>query len=137
ELDVLRGAGNPELTVPALPTSHKTLERVDLDLFEQSKLVSINDNMGRGFRLIHEPNGTITAEAGVPNMSPLETIGEIRVTDALQVTPSRLDVKTGAVALRDQPSGRAAYISFAEVLCTGAQVHLDLDPLEITTGITP
>lgn len=137
ELDVLRGAGNPELTVPALPTSHKELDRVDLDLYEQSKLVSINDNMGRGFKLDHQPNGTITAEAGPANASPMEAIGEIRVTDALQVTPSRLDVKTGAVALRDQPSGRAAYTSFAEVLSTGAQVHLDLDPLEITAGITP
>lgn len=137
DIDVLRGAGNPELTVPALATSHKQLECVDLDLYEQSKLVSINDNMGRGFRLINEPNGTITAETGLPNVSPLVTIGEVRVTDALQVTPSRLAVKTGAVALRDQPSGRAAYVSFAELLCIGAQVHLDLDPEEITTGITP
>lgn len=137
ELDVLRGAGSPELTVPALPTSHVKLDRVDLDLYEQSRLVSINDNMSRGFKLVSQPDETCLAEPGLANVSPLVTIGEIRVTDALQVTPSRLDVKTGAVALYDQPSGKAAYTSFAEVLSRGAQVYLDLDPLELHTGLTP
>ncbi|MEB3982524.1 DEAD/DEAH box helicase [Mycobacterium sp. 663a-19] len=136
ELDVLRGAGNPELTVPALPTSHAKLDRVDLDLYEQSRLVSINDNMSRGYKLLPQPDGTYVGEPGLANVSPLLTVGEIRVTDALQITPSRLDVKTGAVALYDQPSGKAAYTSFAEVLSCGAQVHLDLDPLELLSGLT-
>nr|WP_239652094.1 DEAD/DEAH box helicase [Mycobacterium sp. UM_NZ2] len=137
ELDVLRGAGSPELTVPALPTSHARLDCVDLDLYEQSRLVSINDNMSRGFKLVPQPGETFLAEPGLANVSPLVTIGEIRVTDALRVTPSRLDVKTGAVALYDQPSGKATYTSFAEVLSRGAQVCLDLDPLELHTGLTP
>ncbi|MCV7436529.1 DEAD/DEAH box helicase [Mycobacterium seoulense] len=137
ELDILRGAGSPELTVPALPTSRAKLDRIDLDLYEQSRLVSINDNMSRGFKLVPQPDGTYVGEAGLPNVSPLLTIGEIRVTDALQVVPSRLDVKTGAVALYDQPSGKAAYTSFAEVLSNGAQVYLDLDPIELLAGLTP
>ena len=136
ELDVLRGAGNPELTVPALPTSHMKLDRVDLDLYEQSRLVSINDNMSRGFSLLQKSDGTYVAEPGNPNAPTLLAIGEIRVTDALRITPSRLDVKTGAIALYDQPSGKAAYTSFAEVLAAGAQTHLDLDPIELLTGLT-
>jgi DEAD/DEAH box helicase domain-containing protein len=136
ELDVLRGAGNPELTVPAMPTSRAKLDRVDLDLYEQSRLVSINDNMSRGFKLLPQPDGTCVGEPGVSSVSPLPAIGEIRVTDALQVGLSRLDVKTGAIALYDQPSGKAAYTSFAEVLSIGAQVHLDLDPIELLTGLT-
>jgi DEAD/DEAH box helicase domain-containing protein len=70
-------------------------------------------------------------------MPNFQAIGEIRVTDALLVTPKRLEVKTGAVALYDQPSGRAAYTSLAEVLRRGAEVQLDLDPSELTTGLTP
>lgn len=137
ELDVLRGAGNPELTVPAKPSAQAKLDRVDLDLYEQSKLVSINDNMSRGFRLVPQYDETYLGEPGLAGVSPLVTIGEIRVTDALQVTPSRLEVKTGAVALYDQPSGRAVYTSFAEVLSHGAQVYLDIDPIELHSGLTP
>lgn len=137
DLDVLRGAGSPALTLSVLPTEHAELGQVDLDLYSQSRLVSINDNLGRGYQLLPQTNGTILAEPGNAGAPVLQTIGEIRVTDALLVTPKRLDVKTGAIALRDQPSGRAAYTSLAEVLRRGAEVQLDLDPSELTTGLTP
>lgn len=137
DLDVLRGAGSPALTLSVLPTEHSELGRVDLDLYSQSRLVSINDNLGRGYHLLPQSDGTILAEPGSANATILQTIGEIRVTDALLVTPKRLDVKTGTVALRDQPSGQAAYTSLAEVLRRGAEVRLDLDPSELTTGLTP
>jgi DEAD/DEAH box helicase domain-containing protein len=137
DLDVLRGAGSPALTLSVLPTQHSELSRVDLDLYSQSRLVSINDNLGRGYHFIPQNDGTVLADPGNASASVLQTIGEIRVTDALLVTPKRVDVKTGAVALRDQPSGRAAYTSLAEVLRRGAEVQLDLDPSELTTGLTP
>ncbi|ORA38208.1 DEAD/DEAH box helicase [Mycobacterium aquaticum] len=137
DVDVLRGAGSPALTLNVFPTDHAEVRRVDLDLYSQSQLVSINDSMGRGYQLTHQPNGTVLAEPGAGGASNLVVIGEIRVTDALLVTPRRLDVRTGAVALYDQPSGRAAYTSLAETLRRGAEVHLDLDPSELTTGLTP
>jgi DEAD/DEAH box helicase domain-containing protein len=137
DLDVLRGAGNPALTLSVSPTEHAELGQVDLDLYSQSRLVSINDNLGRGYNLMPQSDGTVLAEPGNASAPVLQTIGEIRVTDALLVTPKRLDVKTGAVALYDQPSGRAAYTSLAEVLRRGAEVQLDLDPSELTTGLTP
>ncbi|WP_396910632.1 DEAD/DEAH box helicase [Mycolicibacterium sp.] len=136
DFEIRSGAGSPELTLPAVATSHAALGRVDLDLYAQSRLVSINDNMSQGFRMSPQADGTVLAEAATRQQTPLPTIGEIRVTDALLVTPSRLDVKTGAVALYDQPSGRAAYVSFAEVLRRGAQVQLDLEPTELVAGLT-
>lgn len=137
DLDVLRGSGSPTLTLSVLPTDHAEVCRVDLDLYSQSRLVSINDNLGRGYVFTHEPDGTVLAEPGAAGSPNLNVIGEIRVTDALLVTPKRLDVKTGAVALYDQPSGRAAYTSLAEALRRGAEVLLDLDPSELTSGLTP
>lgn len=137
DVDVLRGAGSPALTLNVSPTDHAKVGRVDLDLYSQSRLVSINDSMGRGYTLTPQANGTVLAEQGIAAASNLAVIGEIRVTDALLVTPSRLEVRTGAVALYDQPSGRAAYTSLAEALRRGAEVHLDLDPSELTTGLTP
>ncbi|WP_285029787.1 DEAD/DEAH box helicase [Mycolicibacterium sp. lyk4-40-TYG-92] len=137
DFEIRSGAGSPELSVPAVATSHAVLDCVDLDLYEQSRLVSVNDNMSQGFRLIPQGDGTVLAETATGQPTPLPTIGEIRVTDALLVTLSRLDVKTGAVSLYDQPSGRAAYVSFAEVLRRGAQVYLDLEPSELVAGLTP
>jgi DEAD/DEAH box helicase domain-containing protein len=137
DVDVLRGAGTPALTLNVSPTEHAEVGKVDLDLYSQSRLVAINDSMGRGFKFSPQPDGSVLAEAGSGGASTFDVIGEIRVTDALLVTPRRLDVKTGAVALYDQPSGRAAYTSLAEALRRGAEVHLDLDPTELTTGLTP
>lgn len=137
DLDVLRGAGSPALTLNVRPTEHAELGHVDLDLYAQSRLVSINDNLRRGYVFSTQADHTVLAEPGTAGMPNLQAIGEIRVTDALLVTPKRLEVKTGAVALYDQPSGRAAYTSLAEVCRRGAEVQLDLDPSELTTGLTP
>lgn len=137
DLDILRGAGSPALTLSVLPTEHAEVGRVDLDLYSQSRLVSVNDNLGRGYLFAYQADGTVLADAGAGGSPNFDVIGEIRVTDALLVTPKRLDVKTGAVALYEQQSGRAAYTSLAEALRRGAEVHLDLDPSELTTGLTP
>jgi DEAD/DEAH box helicase domain-containing protein len=135
--EVFSSASSPALTLGATSTASSTLDHVDLDLFAQSRLVSINDNFGRGYHFSPQPDGTVLADSGIPGAGPLQAIGEIRVTDALLITPRRLGVPTGAVALYDQPSGRSAYTSFAEVLRRGAQVFLDLDPNELTAGLTP
>ncbi|WP_280332725.1 DEAD/DEAH box helicase [Nocardia wallacei] len=137
ELDVLRGAGNPALTLDVRPTEHSELRQVDLDLYAQSRLVSINDNLRRGYEFNHQSDGTILAEPGAAGMPSLQAIGEVRVTDALLVTPKRLSVMTGTIAMYDQRSGKAAYTSLAEVCRRGAEAQLDLDPSELTTGLTP
>lgn len=136
DTDMPTGAGSPELTVDAFPTDHYELAKVDLDLYSQSRLVTVNDNFGRGYTFTPD-NGTFVGDAGAPGAPHLDVIGEIRVTDALLMTPRRLDVPTGSIGLYDQPSGRAAYTSVAEVLRRGAQVYLDLDPGELAVGLNP
>ena len=137
DADTPSGAGSPELTVDAMPSRSYQLQRVDLDVYEQSRLVTINDNFGRGYNFTPTEDGTVLASPGLPGSPTLSVIGEVRVTDALLVTPRRIDVPTGAVALYDQPSGRAAYVSLAEALRRGAQATLDLDPGELAVGLNP
>jgi DEAD/DEAH box helicase domain-containing protein len=110
---------------------------VDVEVFEQSRLVTINDNYGRGYEFAKQSDGSIIAEPGKQGRIEIDVIGEIRVTDAVLITPNRLAIPTGAVGLYEQSSGKAAYISLAEVLRRGAQVTLDLDPSELIAGINP
>ncbi|MCH9733107.1 MAG: DEAD/DEAH box helicase [Actinomycetia bacterium] len=134
---VLSSVSTPALVPGGSPTSTDEAMNLKLDLFSQSQLVSINDNFGRGYVFRPQPDRTVLAETAPPDASQLKTIGEVRVTDALLITPRQLQVGSGSVALYDLPSGRAAYTSFAEVLRRAAQVYLDLDPVELTAGILP
>lgn len=134
--DTPTSAGSTELSVGPAPTAHHELPYIDLDLFEQCRLVTVNDNFGRGYSF-QDDAGTKIASPAPPGASPLSVIGEVRVTDALLVTPRRLPVLTGSIALREQPSGRAAYTSLAEVLRQGAKQFLDLDPGELAVGLSP
>ena len=135
--EVLSSVSTPALVPGGSATSTHESLNLKLDLYSQSQLVSINDNFGRGYVFRPQPNKTVLAETAPPGMSPIRTIGEVRVTDSLVITPRKLAVGTGSVALYELPSGRAAYNSFAEVLRRAAQVYLDLDPLELTAGVMP
>lgn len=135
--EVLSSVSTPALVPGGTATSTHDSLNLKLDLYSQSQLVSINDNFGRGYVFRPQPNKTVLAETAQPGASPLRAIGEVRVTDSLVITPRKLQVGTGAIALYELPSGRAAYTSFAEVLRRAAQVYLDLDPLELTAGVMP
>lgn len=135
--DMPFGAGAPELSPEGTSAELHELRTVDIQLFEQTRLVTVNDNFGRGFTFTKDTDGTVLAEPGQPGAGTINAIGEIRVTDALLMTPKRLELPTGAVGLREQPSGRAAYTSLAELLRRGAKDVLDVDPSELTVGLTP
>jgi DEAD/DEAH box helicase domain-containing protein len=135
--DMPSGAGGAELSVGGAATQSHETPVLDLQLFEQSRLVTVNDNFGRGFSFATQPDGTVLADVGALGADRLGAIGEIRVTDALLITPRRLAGPTGSVGLRDQPSGRAAYTSLAELLRRGSKEFLDLDPNELTAGLVP
>ncbi|GAB92720.1 DEAD/DEAH box helicase [Gordonia rhizosphera] len=127
----------PALVPGSAATDHADLDHVSLDIFERSRLVSVNDNFGRGYEFQNRPDKTVVASMPEVPPSQLNTIGEVRVTDALLATPHNLDIGTGTVALYDLRAGKATYTSFAEVLKRAAQVLLDLDPVELAAGIVP
>ncbi|MFJ7622816.1 DEAD/DEAH box helicase [Rhodococcus erythropolis] len=135
--EVLNTTSSPALIPGDAPTGSTPLEHLKIDLYEQAQLVSINDNFGRGYEFRTQADKSIIAETPTAAIGTMDTIGEVRVTDALLVTPGPLAIGSGTVALYDLPSGKAAYISFAEVLRRAAQVLLDLDPVEIAAGLVP
>ncbi|WP_010149358.1 DEAD/DEAH box helicase [Serinicoccus profundi] len=137
DTDMPSGAGSPELSLDGTSPEPYELRAVDIQLFEQTRLVTVNDNFGRGFSFTKDNDGTVLAAQGQPGAATIDAIGEIRVTDALVITPKRLNLPTGAVGLREQPSGRAAYTSLAELIRRGAKDVLDVDPSELTVGLIP
>lgn len=137
ESEQVSSAAPPELSLSSSATEKVSLETADIEVFEQSRLVTVNDNFGRGYRFVTQNDGSIIAEMTGFSAEKINAIGEIRVTDAVLVTPNRLAVQTGAIGLYEQSSGRAAYVSLAEVLRRGAQVALDLDPAELVAGLNP
>ncbi|MGC4936184.1 DEAD/DEAH box helicase [Gordonia sp. DT30] len=135
--EVLNTTSSPALIPGEAPTQSAQLQHLKLDLYEQAQLVTINDNFGRGYEFRTQVDKSVLAETPNATIGTLNTIGEVRVTDALLVTPGPLDIGSGTIALYDLPSGKAAYTSFAEVLRRAAQVFLDLDPVEIAAGLVP
>ncbi|MDH6281547.1 DEAD/DEAH box helicase [Prescottella agglutinans] len=135
--EVLSTTSSPALIPGSSPTSSALLKNLKLDLYEQAQLVTLNDNFGRGYSFRTLGDRSVVADTPQTAMATMNTIGEVRVTDAILVTPGPLDIGSGTVALYDLPSGKAAYTSFAEVLRRAAQVLLDLDPVEIAAGLVP
>ncbi|MFD4438376.1 DEAD/DEAH box helicase [Nocardia sp. NPDC058519] len=135
--EVLSTTSSPALIPGSAPTVSTELDHLKLDLFAGSQLVTINDNFGRGYAFQQQSDKSMLADTPSTPTVPKKAIGEVRVTDALLVTPLSLTVGTGNIALYDLPSGRSIYTSFAEVLRRAAQILLDLDPVELTAGIVP
>ncbi|MFE4503894.1 DEAD/DEAH box helicase [Rhodococcus sp. NPDC056743] len=135
--EVLSSTSTPALTPGTVPTTTAQLPHLKLDLFANSQLVTINDNFGRGYEFHTQVDKSVIADTPTGPIGLKKTIGEVRVTDALLVTPGPLAIGTGTIALYDLPSGRSIYTSFAEVLRRAAQVLLDLDPVELSAGIVP
>ncbi|WP_280464250.1 DEAD/DEAH box helicase [Nocardia cyriacigeorgica] len=135
--EVLSTTSSPALIPGASPTTSTQLEHVKLDIYDQAQLVTMNDNFGRGYEFHTMVDRSVVADTPLTAATPINTIGEVRVTDAILVTPGPLDIGSGTIALYELPSGKAAYTSFAETLRRAAQVLLDLDPLEIAAGLVP
>ena len=142
-------AGMAQLSVASNPDTIRTVGASQLEVYSQALVVTMNDNNGRGFHLVerldrsvlavneglfdhivvNDGAGTVVAEAA--------SIGEIRVSDVLVVTPQQLAIPTRAVSPLEQPAGKAAFWSLSEALRHGCSAELDLDPQEIVVGLRP
>lgn len=140
--------------IPALSAMDAELERaevaaVTLEVYEQAKVLQVNDNRGELFPLRRLTDASVVVSDDA--VLPLKTwkaapagqdldaaaIGELRTTDALVVSLDRPKVPSGAVATARSilPAGRAASWSFAEILRRACQVALDIDPQELVMGL--
>lgn len=143
-------AGNPELGVAGPADSRAETGAVTLELYEQAKVLRINDNRGRLFPLrrmsdhsvVVPDTGLYRVDVQVPSGGTRlddAAIGEVRTTDVLVVSLDRIDLPgRGVTTRRDrQPAGLAAIWSFAEVLRLGCEAELDIDPKELSVGLQP
>lgn len=150
ENDVAPSAGAPTLSVSAPATSQHTVLAADVMVYEQAKLVQVNDNRGALFPVTteHDKSVIVTDPGLFPhnNKWPPTTvvdehiaIGAIRVTDVLTVQVRSDHVPGGFVARHatECPAGKAAYWSLSEVLRRGAKRLLDVDPQELIAGLQP
>lgn len=142
-------AGLAQLSVASNPDTNQTVGASQLEVYSPALVVTMNDNNGHGFHLVERLDksvlavneglfdhivsndgvGTVVAEAA--------SIGEIRVSDVLVVTPRQLAIPSRAVSPVEQPAGKAAFWSLAEALRHGCSAELDLDPQEIVVGLRP
>lgn len=139
-----RGSARPVLGWLELDAPATRVGRLDVWRQEQAQLLTINDNDGKLFDLYKHSNGTVIVplqESTPPEMAKLAPagIGELRVTDALLVLPSDIDLPGGAISTLPQhcPAGWAALTSFGEALRRGCHAELDIEPSELVVGLQP
>jgi len=146
-----QGKSSPSFAPIGAPSVTDIVNAVDLELFEQSKLVQYNDNSKKLFELhrlrdhsvvavndgLYGPNWRSKPSDGV--FVAKAAIGEVRVTDALTVNLVRAANGLGFVPVGHDvlPAGNSAMWSFAEVLRRACQIKLDIDPQELQTGLSP
>lgn len=130
-------ASRPVLGWVEAPKEPRRAGAMDTWVMDQGKLLTVNDNSGRLFHTDRQPDGSHVVVEDDGSGRGGFAIGEVRVTDALMVLPSRLAIEGGAVPVQTHacPSGLAALQSFGEALRRGAQAELDIDPSEITVGL--
>lgn len=138
------GSARPVLGWLELDSPATRVGNLDVWRQEQAQLLTINDNDGKLFDLYRHSNGTVivplqeSAPPEMPKMPPA-AIGELRVTDAVLVLPSDLDLPGGAISTLPQhcPAGWAALTSFGEALRRGCHAELDIEPSELVVGLQP
>lgn len=131
------GASRPELGWVAAPEQPLRVGNLDTWPMDQAQLLTVNDNAGRLYQMQRQSDGSYIARDPDGGDGFIGAIGEVRVTDALLLMPTGIDLVGGAVATLSGacPSGRSAMFSFAEALRRGCQAELDIEPSEITVGL--
>jgi DEAD/DEAH box helicase domain-containing protein len=123
-----------------------------LELFEQQRLVTYNDNNGALFSLVRQGGSYVATDDFLyrekdlknwrwPKAAPQNrvAIGEIRVTDA--VTVELRDIEPVVIPYSHDtqmmPAGFSAHRSFAEVLRRLCKLKLDVNPDELVVNLQP
>ena len=145
-------ATQPKLVIAAdvIPTEENLIQRATVKVYEQARLVTLNDNKGRNFDIVTLQDGTKVEKSMVsqfmkviPGSEVSIAIGEIRTTDAmtLQFTTiePELEHVNGEISVSDGKSwfiasGISAFVSFAEAFRNACKVHLAIDAEEFVVG---
>lgn len=150
ENDAAPSAGWPTLSVSAPASAEHTVLATELRVYEQARLLQVNDNRRDLFPIARQHDQSIivtdkslfSERGGWPPTSNADdhiAIGAVRVTDVLTVEVSSEHIPGGIVDRHPSEclAGAAAYWSLSEVLRRGAKLLLDIDPQELAAGLQP
>jgi DEAD/DEAH box helicase domain-containing protein len=150
ENDAAPSAGWPTLSVSAPASAEHTVLATDLRVYEQARLLQVNDNRRALFPIARQLDQSIIVtdkslfpdRGGWPPTSTADdhiAIGAVRVTDVLTVEVASEHIPGGLVDRHPSEclAGAAAYWSLSEVLRRGAKLLLDIDPQELAAGLQP
>jgi DEAD/DEAH box helicase domain-containing protein len=152
DADSLGASSQPKLVIAAdvIPDSDRMMGRARVKVYDQARLVTLNDNRGKKYRIVSLSDGTKVQESLVnqyqTKLSGTEieiAIGEIRTTDAMTLDFTSLDPELAhvngeiVVSVGKEwfvASGVSAYVSFAEAFRNACKVHLAIDTEEFVVG---
>ena len=151
DLDESPNAGRPSIVIADRPDLETQLLGGLVTTYDQARLLSYNDNLGRQFEVGRHSDGSVLAQdkdlfTNIPSWPPPNlsdsksiSIGEFRITDVLTIGLDTLHAPGGLVpySKRLLPAGFPAYRSLAEALGRGAKDLLDIDPSELVFGLYP
>lgn len=142
----------PKLVIAAdvIPSSETRLHKARIKVYEQARLVTLNDNKGNLFRISTLTDGTKVQDSLIGQyqnkVSGSEVdlaIGEIRTTDAMTLEFSADDPELahidGELIVSDTreyfiASSVSAFVSFAEAFRNACKIHLAIDAEEFVVG---
>lgn len=142
----------PKLVIAAdvIPDRETLLHRARIKVFEQARLVTLNDNRGKLFKVSTLTDGTKAQDSLIgqfqKKISGSEVdlaIGEIRTTDAMTLEFSSNDPELahieGELVVSDNreyfiAASVSAFVSFAEAFRNACKIHLAIDAEEFVVG---
>ena len=145
-------ASQPKLVIAGdvVPDKNFNFKRANIKVYEQARLVTLNDNKGKLFRVVTLSDGSKVQESlinqnqtKIPGSEINIAIGEIRTTDAMTMQFSTVDPELshveGELIVGDGKNyfiaeGVSAFMSFAEAFRNACKIHLAIDAEEFVVG---
>ena len=145
-------ASQPKLVIAAdvIPDQETVLNKARIKVYEQARLVTLNDNRGKLFKISTLTDGSKVQDSLISQYQTKVSgseidiaIGEIRTTDAMTLEFSTNDPELahidGELIVSDNreyfiAAGVSAFVSFAEAFRNACKVHLAIDAEEFVVG---
>ena len=142
----------PKLVIAAdvIPDRETILHQARIKVYEQARLITLNDNRGKLFKISTLTDGTKVQDSLIgqfqKKISGSEVdlaIGEIRTTDAMTLEFSTKDPELahidGELVVSDNreyfiAASVSAFVSFAEAFRNACKIHLAIDAEEFVVG---
>ena len=138
------------IAADVIPDKEMLVGQAKIKVYEQARLVTLNDNRGKLFRVSTLTDGSKVQDSLIGQFQTKVAgteidlaIGEIRTTDAMTLEFTTVDPELahveGEIIVSDSHEyliapGVSAYVSFAEAFRNACKIHLAIDAEEFVVG---